>query len=52
MRLSIQPDFTLGGIVNFFDPSKKGFITVEDLQRVDVLQSLDHLQDEDLRFVI
>ena len=31
MRLSIQEDLTFGGIVSFFDPSKKGFITVEDL---------------------
>ena len=41
MRLSIQEDFTLGGIVNFFDPSKKGYITAADLKNADALKSLD-----------
>ena len=41
MRLSIQEDFTFGGIVSFFDPSKKGYITAEDLKRADVHNSLD-----------
>jgi hypothetical protein len=43
MRLAIQEDFTLSSIVTLFDSSKKGFITVDDLKRADVLQSLDHL---------
>lgn len=52
MRLSIQQDFTLGGIVNFFDPSKKGFITVDDLQKADVMKSMEKLEDEDLKFAL
>lgn len=45
MRLSIQEDFTLGGIVAYFDPMKKGYITAEDLKKADALHSLDHLDD-------
>ena len=41
MRLSIQEDFTLGGIVTLFDKEKKGFITVDDLKKADVFRSLD-----------
>ena len=52
MRLSIQEDFTLGGIVNFFDPSKKGYITAADLKNADVLKSMDQLEDDDLHYVL
>ena len=52
MRLSIQEDFTLGGIVSYFDPSKKGYITAADLKNADVHQSLDHLDDEDLHHIL
>ena len=48
MRISIQPDFTLGGVVHFFDPGKKGYINVSDLKSADCMQSLDALPDEDL----
>ena len=27
MRLAIQKDFTIGGLVQVFDPKKKGYIT-------------------------
>ena len=37
MRLSIQEDFTFGGIVTLFDPKKKGYITADDLKRADDL---------------
>ena len=37
MRLSIQEDFTFGGIVALFDPKKKGYITADDLKRADDL---------------
>ena len=43
MRLAIQQDFTLSNIVTLFDYSRKGFITVDDLKKADVLESLDHL---------
>ena len=37
MRLSIQEDFTLGGIVTLFDTTKKGYITANDIRRADDL---------------
>ena len=48
MRISIQQDFTLGGVVHFFDPTKKGYITVADLKAADTMRSLDNLTDDDL----
>jgi len=50
MRISIQQDFTLGGIVQFFDPLKKGCVTVSDLRRADTTQSLERVGDDDLKF--
>ena len=52
MRLSIQEDFTLGGIVSYFDPAKKGYITATDLKQADKQQSLDYLDDEDLHHIL
>lgn len=47
MRISIQQDFTLGGVVHFFDSAKKGYITVEDIKGADTMSSLDQFADED-----
>ena len=52
MRLSIQEDFTLGGIVAYFDPKKKGYITAADLKQADVQHSMDHLDDDDLHHIL
>lgn len=52
MRLSIQEDFTLGGIVTLFDTSKKGYITADDIRKADDLQSLDHVEDDDLDHIM
>ena len=40
MRISIQQDFTLGGVVHYFDSGKKGYITVDDIRAADSMSSL------------
>ena len=51
MRISIQQDFTLGGVVHYFDSGKKGYITVDDIRAADSMSSLKQFDDDDLRHI-
>ena len=42
----------MGGIVTYFDPSKKGFITANDFRKADIHKSMDHLEEDDIQNIL
>ena len=51
MKLAIQHDFTIGGLVQVFDPKKKGFITLSDLRNSDISGNLSSIEEEDMKYI-
>ena len=42
----------MGGIVTYFDPSKKGYITAVDLKQADSFKSMEHLEEDDIHYIL